>query len=82
MKNIYLTLIISCLLFNSCTEDSPVIVSEEPLGYTSVGTPAQSLQEFEGVLERIRTDLKDSRIFRSNNQEQKDCLGKRIWLCK
>ena len=58
MKFIYLYLILCCLLFNSCTEDSPVIVSEEPLGYTSVGTPAQTLQEFERVLERIRTDLK------------------------
>jgi len=58
MKIIYLFLIVSCLLFISCTEDSPVIVPDEPLGFTSVGTPAQSLPDFENVLERIRTDLK------------------------
>lgn len=53
----YLVLIIACVLIYGCKEDSPV-QSEEPLGYTSVGTPAQSLEEFEIVLERIRTDLK------------------------
>jgi CubicO group peptidase (beta-lactamase class C family) len=58
MKTIYLFLTISCSFFISCTEDSPVKVPDEPLGFTSVGTPAQSLAEFESVLERIRTDLK------------------------
>ena len=53
----YLVLIIGCVLIYGCKEDSPV-QPEEPLGYTSVGTPAQSLAEFENVLERIRTDLK------------------------
>ena len=54
----YLFLIVICLLFISCNEDPPVTTSDEPLGYTSVGTPAQSLTEFESALERIRTDLK------------------------
>lgn len=58
MKYTYLFLIIACVLFVSCTEDSPVSPRDEPLGFTSVGTPAQSLPEFEDVLERIRTDLK------------------------
>jgi CubicO group peptidase (beta-lactamase class C family) len=59
MKNKkYLFLIIACLMFMSCEEDSPVATSEEPLGYTSVGKPAQSLEEFESILERIRADLK------------------------
>jgi CubicO group peptidase (beta-lactamase class C family) len=57
MKVIYLFIIISCLFFISCSEDPPV-VPDEPLGFTSVGTPAESLPEFENVLERIRTDLK------------------------
>ena len=59
MKNKkYLLLIISCLLFISCNEDPPIVPPDGPLGYTSVGAPAQSLNEFESVLERIRTDLK------------------------
>jgi CubicO group peptidase (beta-lactamase class C family) len=58
MKFIYLSLFLSCLFFNSCAEDSPVKTPDESLGFTSVGTPAQSLPEFENVLERIRTDLK------------------------
>ena len=59
MKNKkFLFLIVACLVFMSCDEDPPVATSDEPLGYTSVGEPAQSLEEFENVLERIRTDLK------------------------
>ncbi|MGB5850469.1 MAG: serine hydrolase domain-containing protein [Ignavibacteriaceae bacterium] len=53
-----LFLIVACVLFISCNEDTPVAPSNEPLGFTSVGAPAQSLTEFESVLERIRTDLK------------------------
>jgi len=53
-----LFIIVVCVLSISCSEDSPVTSSDEPLGYTSVGPPAQSLTEFESVLERIRTDLK------------------------
>ena len=51
-------LIITFLLFFSCNKESPTFPSDEPLGFTSVGTPAQSLTEFESVLERIRIDLK------------------------
>lgn len=59
MKSINLLfLIITCLLLTSCKESSPVEHSDEPLGYTSVGTPAQSLTEFENVLDRVRNDLK------------------------
>ncbi|MGB5849259.1 MAG: serine hydrolase domain-containing protein [Ignavibacteriaceae bacterium] len=59
MKNIkYLILIVIYLLFISCEDEPPVVPSNEPLGFTSVGAPAQSLTEFESVLERIRTDLK------------------------
>jgi len=54
----YLILIIICSILFSCKEETPVLPTEEPLGYTSVGTPAQSLTEFENTLERIRTDLK------------------------
>ncbi len=53
-----LFLIVAFVLFISCNEDTPVAPSDEPLGFTSVGPPAQSLTEFESVLERIRTDLK------------------------
>jgi CubicO group peptidase (beta-lactamase class C family) len=54
----YLFLILACLIFISCNEETPITTQDEPLGYTSVGEPAQSLEEFESVLERIRTDLK------------------------
>jgi CubicO group peptidase (beta-lactamase class C family) len=54
----YLSLLVACMLIISCSEETPVSTSQEPLGYTSVGPPAQSLTEFESVLERIRTDLK------------------------
>ena len=54
----YLLLIVTCLVFISCSEDTPVATLDEPLGYTSVGPPAQSLTEFENILERIRSDLK------------------------
>jgi CubicO group peptidase (beta-lactamase class C family) len=54
----YLFLFVACILIISCNEENPVSNSQEPLGYTSVGPPAQSLSEFESVLERIRTDLK------------------------
>ncbi|MEJ2614261.1 MAG: serine hydrolase [Ignavibacteriaceae bacterium] len=57
MKNKFLIVIILFLIINGCAEDTPVS-PEEPLGYTSVGSPAKSLAEFENVLERIRTDLK------------------------
>ena len=53
----YLLIIILFLIFIGCSEDTPVS-PEEPLGFTSVGTPAKSLSEFENVLERIRSDLK------------------------
>ena len=39
-------------------EENTVAPPEEPLGYTKVGSPAESLTEFENVLERIRSDLK------------------------
>ena len=42
----------------SCKKETPTSPSDESLGYTSIGLPAQSLTEFENVLERIRTDLK------------------------
>ena len=59
MKNTYFFILaVICLLFISCNDDPPVTTLDEPLGYTSVGTPAQSLTEFETVLERVRTDLK------------------------
>lgn len=46
-------------IFNYCSDlVSTIETSNEPLGYTTLGTPAQSLTEFETVLERIRTDLK------------------------
>lgn len=54
----YLFLIVACMVFINCSEDPPVSVSEEPLGFTSVGPPATSLAEFENVLERIRKELK------------------------
>ena len=58
MKNKkFLPLVLTFFMLMSCSEEPP-IVPEEPLGYTSVGEPAQSLEEFENVLERIRTDLK------------------------
>ena len=42
----------------SCKKETPTSPSDEPLGYTNIGPPAQSLTEFENVLDRIRTDLK------------------------
>ena len=58
MKNKkFLSLVLTFFMLMSCSEEPP-IVPDEPLGYTSVGEPAQSLEEFENVLERIRTDLK------------------------
>jgi len=59
IKNKKCVLVISVfLLIISCKKESPTSPSEEPLGFTSVGTPAQSLTEFDGALERIRIDLK------------------------
>ncbi|MGB6033007.1 MAG: serine hydrolase domain-containing protein, partial [Bacteroidota bacterium] len=57
-KNKNLSIVVACLLFVGCSEDPPVTTSDEPLGFTHIGPPAQSLGEFEGVVERIRTDLK------------------------
>ncbi|MFC1784817.1 serine hydrolase domain-containing protein [Candidatus Neomarinimicrobiota bacterium] len=54
----YLSIILILILFISCNRESPVSPSDEPLGYTTVGPPAQSLTEFESVLERIQIDLK------------------------
>jgi CubicO group peptidase (beta-lactamase class C family) len=54
----YISQVVIYILFFSCNEETPVLPSQEPLGYTSVGQPAKSLTEFESVLERIRTDLK------------------------
>lgn len=56
--SIHLLLIAACLMILGCSEETSVAPAEEPLGYTRVGAPAQSLAEFEGVLERIRTDLR------------------------
>ena len=59
MKNsMQMFLVFICLMLIGCDEDPPVTTTDEPLGYTSVGVPAKSLEEFENVLERIRTDLK------------------------
>jgi CubicO group peptidase (beta-lactamase class C family) len=59
MKDLkYLSIILILILFISCKKETPFSPSDEPLGYTSVGPPAQSLTEFESILERIRTDLK------------------------
>ena len=59
MKKIkYLSLVVACTLCIGCSEDNPATTSNEPLGFTSVGAPAQSLEEFERVVERIRRDLK------------------------
>ncbi|MFC1528190.1 serine hydrolase domain-containing protein [Candidatus Neomarinimicrobiota bacterium] len=59
MKDIkFLSIILIFILFGSCNKDPISSPSDEPLGYTSVGTPAQTLPEFENVLERIRNDLK------------------------
>jgi len=57
-KNKYLSIVVACTLLVGCSEDPTGATSDEPLGFTSVGPPAQSLAEFEGVVERIRTDLK------------------------
>ncbi len=58
MKKTYLVIVIACTLLAGCSEDQPTTPSDEPLGYTRVGPPAQSLAEFESVVERVRTDLK------------------------
>jgi CubicO group peptidase (beta-lactamase class C family) len=58
IQNKYGISAIILLLFICCSNDSPLSSSDDPLGYTTVGPPAQSLTEFESVLERIRTDLK------------------------
>jgi len=59
MKKIeYIFLTVACLVSIQCGEDPPVAPSDEPLGFTRVGTPATTLSEFESVLERVRTDLK------------------------
>ncbi len=55
-ENVFL--IAFCLLLAGCEEDPPVTAPEEPLGFTNVGVPAHSLQEFESVLEQKRADLK------------------------
>jgi CubicO group peptidase (beta-lactamase class C family) len=47
-----------CLFFSGCNSEPSAPLPDEPLGFTHIGTPAQSLAEFENVLERIRTDLK------------------------
>jgi CubicO group peptidase (beta-lactamase class C family) len=57
-KNRYLSIVVACMLSVGCSEDPTTTTSDEPLGFTSVGPPAQSLAEFEGVVERIRADLK------------------------
>lgn len=51
-------LVVAYAVLSGCSEDSPTTAPDEPLGFTSVGAPAQSLAEFELVVERIRTDLK------------------------
>jgi len=71
----YLSLLVACMLIISCSEETPVSTSQEPLGYTSVGPPAQSLTEFESVLERIR--LKTERLF---GRKDLDILIKRAEL--
>jgi CubicO group peptidase (beta-lactamase class C family) len=59
MKNRkFLLVAIIYLLLSGCDKESPVAPPDEPLGFTHVGAPAQSLAEFENVLERIRSDLK------------------------
>lgn len=59
MKTIICILLTAvCVLFLHCGDDPPTAAPDEPLGYTRVGTPAQTLSEFEATLERVRTDLK------------------------
>jgi len=56
MRNrIFFFFLITILPFIGCSRKT---TPEEPLGNTSVGTPAQSLAEFEDTVERIRSDLK------------------------
>lgn len=57
-KNKYLSMVVACTMVVGCSEDPSTAGSDEPLGFTRVGAPAQSLAEFERVVERIRTDLK------------------------
>jgi len=57
MKRILFILAAWTLLFG-CGEDPSAPTPDEPLGFTHVGVPAQSLAEFETVVESIRTDLK------------------------
>jgi len=57
MKNLVLLLMTMAVLLIGCGEN-PTAPVDEPLGNTKVGSPAQSLTEFENVLERVRTELK------------------------
>lgn len=57
MKNLVLWMMTMAVLLIGCGEN-PAAPVDEPLGNTKVGSPAQSLMEFENVLERIRADLK------------------------
>jgi CubicO group peptidase (beta-lactamase class C family) len=52
---VHSVLLLALLALASCQKDAQ---PEEPLGDTSVGAPAKSLAEFEGVMERIRSELK------------------------
>ena len=70
-KNKYLSILVACTMFVGCSEDSPITAPDEPLGYTHVGSPAQSLEEFEGVVERIRTDLKIPGLSAAITKDQK-----------
>ncbi|MEW6194921.1 MAG: serine hydrolase domain-containing protein [Bacteroidota bacterium] len=58
MNKIKFMFLIIIILSSSCSVNEPIIYSDEPLGYTSVGVPAKTLAEFETVLERIRSELK------------------------
>ncbi len=72
MKNRkHLFFIIIFLLVIDCKKETPTFPSDEPLGFTSVGTPAESLTEFENVLERIRIDLKIPGFFAAITKNRK-----------
>ncbi len=57
-RGTYFFILLACAVCLGCKEDPSGASSEEPLGFTRVGAPAQTLAEFESVVERIRTDLK------------------------